>query len=290
MIVLLLPLAGGMAAGLAAWLALERLLDQPLLTRTNYRGAGVPVAGGVVLVVAVVAVGAVHAACRAALLISDANGARSLDRTVLAVLGFGFLGLLDDLVGGTSDPGARGLAGHGRALRHGHVTTGVLKLVGGILVAAVAVGSAERAGIDGWLRDVALVAAAANLANLLDRAPGRTLKVALVAVAVLVVAAAEPALVTGPVVVAGAGAALLVPDLRERLMLGDSGANPIGAAVGVGVVLTCSPATRLVVLVVLVVLTVLSDRVSFTSVINRTPPLRALDRVGRVRREGEHRR
>jgi hypothetical protein len=79
----------------------------------------------------------------------------------------------------------------------------------------------------------------------------------------------------------GAGAGLLVPDLRERLMLGDAGANVLGAAVGVGVVLSCGTTVRLVVLVVVAALNLASEFVSFTKVINDTPPLRAVDQLGR---------
>ena len=75
--------------------------------------------------------------------------------------------------------------------------------------------------------------------------------------------------------------ALLVGDLRERLMLGDAGANPIGAALGLAVVLSCAPLTRTCVMVVLLVLNLLSERFSFSSVIDRVSPLRGLDRWGR---------
>ena len=45
-----------------------------------------------------------------------------------------------------------------------------------------------------------------------------------------------------------------------------------------------SPTTRTVVLVIVVLLNLLSEVVSFSSVIGRTPGLRELDALGRARR------
>ena len=281
MTALVLPFAGGLLAALGWWAVIERLVDQPLFCRPNYRAAAVPVAGGLVLILAVLAVAAAHATARGALLISDAEGAESVARTLVVVLGFGFLGLLDDLAGTADVAGGevRGFAGHLRAAGAGQVSTGALKMVGGLAVAAAAVPVA-RAGIDAYVRDVALVALSANLANLFDRAPGRAGKVSLVATAVLVAATGTSPLLEGPVAVAGAALGLLAFDLRERLMLGDGGANPLGAAVGLGVVLVAAPSTRLVVLVALVALNAASELVSFSQVIDRVSPLRFLDRLG----------
>jgi UDP-N-acetylmuramyl pentapeptide phosphotransferase/UDP-N-acetylglucosamine-1-phosphate transferase len=80
----------------------------------------------------------------------------------------------------------------------------------------------------------------------------------------------------------GAGGGLLAADLAERLMLGDAGANVLGAALGLGVVLACSPTTRTIVLVVVAVLNLASERISFSRVIAAVPPLRAADRWGRI--------
>jgi len=94
----------------------------------------------------------------------------------------------------------------------------------------------------------------------------------------------RPALV-GVVAVVGACAGLLAFDLREQLMLGDAGANPLGAALGLGVVLSTGAVAQLAVLVVLVAANVAGERVSFHAVIRRTAPLRALDDLGRLRGE-----
>lgn len=65
-------------------------------------------------------------------------------------------------------------------------------------------------------------------------------------------------------------------------MLGDAGANVVGAALGLGVVLACSPGARNAVLLVVAALNLVSERVSFSRVIAATPPLRAADRWGRL--------
>jgi len=81
--------------------------------------------------------------------------------------------------------------------------------------------------------------------------------------------------------VVGAAAGLLPADLGERRMLGDTGANLLGAVLGLAVVLETSRPVRTGVLLALVLLNLASERVSFTKVIDATPGLRHLDRLGR---------
>jgi len=85
--------------------------------------------------------------------------------------------------------------------------------------------------------DAALIALAANLANLFDRAPGRTLKVGGLCFVVLAVVAGLDRDLAGVAVAMGALLALLPADLGERLMIGDTGANPVGAVLALGLVL-----------------------------------------------------
>jgi hypothetical protein len=59
------------------------------------------------------------------------------------------------------------------------------------------------------------------------------------------------------------------------------GANVLGAALGLGVVVACGPLVRTFVLLALVALNLASELVSFSAVIARVPPLRAADRLGR---------
>jgi hypothetical protein len=156
-----------------------------------------------------------------------------------------------------------------------------MKLVGGAAVALVVVAPVAGQSIGRLLADGALVAMAANLGNLLDRRPGRVIKVAGVTFVALALATGAAHALGGVAVVVGAALALLLDDLHERLMLGDTGANLLGGALGLGVVAVGSPVARLGVLGVLAVLNGLSEWVSFSGVIERVPPLRALDRAGR---------
>jgi len=268
----------GAVGGAAAWASTRDVFAAPLFARTNFRGAVVPVGVGVLIpVVLVAAAGALVLGERLDWLRLDDGALRS---TVAAATGFGLLGLLDDLGG---DSSSRGFAGHLRALVRGRLTTGSVKLFGGAAVAVLvsSAGSEERPGR--LLVDAAVVALAANLANLLDRAPGRAAKVALVAAIPVAVSAGVDGRLAGPAVVAGCTVALLWPDLRERLMLGDAGANVLGAVWALSLVLTTAAGTRTVVLVVLLVLNLGSEVVSYSSVIDRVAPLRALDRLGRPR-------
>jgi hypothetical protein len=198
---------------------------------------------------------------------------------VAAVVGFGILGLLDDLTGDTATTGYRG---HLRALLRGEVTTGVLKIAGGGVVALVATAMAVDGRGLGWiLLDAMLVALGANLANLFDRRPGRVGKFTVVTGAIVCIAAQADPAVAGTALVAGGALGLLRPDLREELMLGDTGANPMGAAVALGVVVAFGPAVRIGVLVVVLALNLASEKVSFTAVISGNRVLRRLDELGR---------
>lgn len=278
--IVLVSLACGFLAGRLVWVLLRPTLSQPLFVRTNYRGAEVVVAAGLVLPLVVLGVEAGRAVAGAGGL-GRAGLSPARAGVVVVVVGMALLGLLDDLAGSGD---ARGFRGHLLSLVRGRLTTGGAKLFGGLAVAVVAVAASSggsSASVGRLVIDAAVVALAANLGNLFDRAPGRAGKVGLLGFAGLALATrAAPAV--GPVaVVAGATAALLLDDLHERLMLGDTGANALGGVLGLGVVLSCGVGARAVVLVVLGGLNLLSEAVSFSRLIEAVPPLRAFDHWGR---------
>jgi hypothetical protein len=269
----------GFLAGRLLWVLVRPAFTTSITVRENWRGREVVTAAGIVLPLSalVVEAGRAVAGAGGAGEAGGLTGARAL--VLLVALGFGLLGAVDDLLG---EGDARGFRGHLASLLGGRLTTGGVKLVGGVAVALVAVAPVSGESVGRLLTDGALVALAANLGNLFDRRPGRVIKVASVAFVALAVATGAAHALGGVAVVIGAALALLLDDLHERVMLGDAGANVLGAALGLGVVVSCAPRTRIVVLAVVAALNLLSEVVSFSRVIDAVPPLRFLDRTGRL--------
>jgi UDP-N-acetylmuramyl pentapeptide phosphotransferase/UDP-N-acetylglucosamine-1-phosphate transferase len=238
--------------------------------RMNYAGRPVTLLGGPAL--------AASATATAVL------GAPAGTRTAAAVVGAvsGLVGGYDDLAGARPEQVRdKGLAGHLAALRAGRISAGAVKVAGiGAAAAAAAVltrrGTGAGALLDGVLT-TGLVAGTANLVNLLDLRPGRAGKAGALAAAT-VLGGPAGGLVAGPL---GATLAVLPDDLRERVMLGDSGANALGALLGLRLAAIPGRAPRAGLLAGVVALTLASERISFTTVIEATPGLRELDRLGR---------
>ena len=128
------------------------------------------------------------------------------------------------------------------------------------------------------LINAGLVAGGANLLNLFDLRPGRAIKVALLTGALLAPSQDGRAECAAPL---AAAAALLPEDLAERSMLGDAGANALGAMLGAAAAGTLPAQPGLVRSWSWSACTAASEKVSFTKVIERTGPLRRLDMLGR---------
>jgi UDP-GlcNAc:undecaprenyl-phosphate/decaprenyl-phosphate GlcNAc-1-phosphate transferase len=254
------------------------LLDAGLV-RENHRGALLAFPLGAVLGTAALVALAPLA------FLDDRAGLDLLDpelrRWMPYLLGVAFLGFLDDSLGRGAMAGTpRGWRGHGRALREGRLSTGAIKAIGALALAAYVV---SGRGLESWryLADVALLILATNAFNLLDLRPGRAEKgLALLGLGLCLGAWTIAPLellgvFAGPVLV---GAAFT---LRERAMLGDTGANLIGAIGGVWLLTTLGGTGRLVALGLVVALTVFGEMRSISSSIESVPPLRWLDSLGR---------
>ena len=250
------------------------------LVRTNYRGASLAFPLGAVLATA-----ALVTLAPLAFLNDRADLdllAPELRRWLPYLLGIAFLGFLDDALGqGEAAATPRGWRGHARALREGRLSTGAIKALGALALAAYVV---SGRGLESWryLADVALLILATNLFNLLDLRPGRAEKgLGLLAVGLCLGAwTFAPfellGIFAGPILV---GAWLT---LRERAMLGDTGSNLIGAVAGVWLLTTLGADARLVALAVVLGLTIYGELRSISATIESVPPLRWLDSLGRA--------
>ena len=256
-------------AGAAARAAYRRLGQRPpggpeRWQRSNNRGKTVTLLEGPALALGIAAGAALAPGLPPAVRLAGGG----------AALGAGAVGLYDDLRGSSA---AKGFRGHLQALSRGEVTTGAVKILG-IGATGLAAGCALRRGpVDRTLAAI-VVAGAANAVNLFDLRPGRATKAALLGGAVGVARG-------GPLGAAalGAAAALLPEDLAERTMLGDAGANALGAALGVATVARASRGGLLGAAVLVTALTAASEKVSFTKVIEATPALKYVDELGRRR-------
>jgi len=259
--------SGAAATAAAHWLLAQRPPGGAARwTRTNHRGGAVSLLEGP----------AVAAGLTVAAVAGPGRSPRVRLAAATAALGAGGLGAYDDLVGSGD---SRGFRGHLGALRRGQLTSGAVKIAGIGATGLAAAAITGRRG-RGLLLAGGVVAATANLVNLFDLRPGRAGKVAL-GLALLDGRGSDDASRLAATV-AGCALAALPSDLGERSMLGDAGANALGAVLGVAAAAGDTSDARLALrLALLTGLTLASEKVSFTSVIESTPGLRELDRVGR---------
>jgi UDP-GlcNAc:undecaprenyl-phosphate GlcNAc-1-phosphate transferase len=271
------PLAIGLSLLLVP--AGARGLRDAGLVRENYRGAPLAFPLGAVLATAALVALAPLAILndRADLDLLDPE----LRRWLPYLLGIAFLGFLDDALGrGGLANTPRGWRGHWRALRGGSLSTGAIKAIGALALAAYVV---SGRGLESWryIADVALLILATNLGNLLDLRPGRAEK----ALALLGVGLCFGAWTLAPIELLGifigpvlVGAWLT---LGERAMLGDTGSNLIGAIAGVWLLTILGEDARLVALAVVAAVTIYGEMRSISATVDSVPPLRWLDSLGR---------
>jgi UDP-N-acetylmuramyl pentapeptide phosphotransferase/UDP-N-acetylglucosamine-1-phosphate transferase len=276
-------IAENVALGLLSLLFLGILLPvvEALLRRwgrveRNFRGDAIPQSYGVVILIWTSVMFSVLLALFPPL-------RSSLRLWIVACVGFGLLGLADDLWGTKT---IKGLRGHlNAALRTGTITTGLMKAIGGIVLALWLGGRVGQGEPARSLLAAALIALGANAINLLDLRPGRAGGVFLLVSLPLLVLALRPPVLYVPLLLLVVAPTALVwrRDARAEVMMGDTGSNLLGACLGLAVALTCPTPVQAGVLALLIALHITAERVSLTRVIEANPILRALDRLTGVR-------
>lgn len=250
-----------------SWLITVLLADPvaamltPGLRAENYRGETIPTAMGIVMLLAVLgAAGGLGLTG----LISPQPGLPLFWLTLVSLAG-----LLDDAAGSHS---CRGFRGHIAALFQGRFTSGMAKVF--IIGGGAIVLSAPFRG-QGLIK-LGVLVLTVNLFNQLDLRPGRALKVFLI-LAVLLARGGHFLLSAG----AGSALGLLPGDLRAKYMLGDTGANLLGALAGLALITSVSETWLVISLVLLVLGNGAGELFSFSRLIAASSALSWLDQLGR---------
>lgn len=258
-------LAGAVTYSVRKYLDSDAPGEPELWTRTNHRGEPITLLEGPAVTAGIVA--------------GTMWSPQGLSGAV-AALGGGAFGLYDDLLEDPTET-RKGFKGHLGALAKGELTTGGIKIlgIGGSAFVSSCLMNVPRRGRGTFdvLLDTAIIAVSANFINLLDLRPGRALKFVGGSAALLGLVSGAPQ--SGALL--GAGTAAAGRDLAEQDMLGDCGANSMGALLGQGFCAHSSRGVRLLGFGTLAGLTLASEKVSFSQVIAQTRWLNKIDRFGR---------
>lgn len=238
------------------------------LKARNYRGQFLPTPAGLVPVIASLCVTALGI-----FWLHIKNG-----WLILSLLfAISLLGFWDDLKG---DSQYKGFKGHFSALSNGQITTGLIKAIGGLSLAFASAWILHDRQLINLLVNALVIALMTNFFNLMDLRPGRATKVFILGSASLVLAVpyAVPAWL---MIALGTALAYLPSDLHAKSMLGDTGANFWGFALGLALTILLTITVKVVLLFVLLGIHLYAERYSITKLIERTPWLNYLDRLGR---------
>jgi UDP-GlcNAc:undecaprenyl-phosphate/decaprenyl-phosphate GlcNAc-1-phosphate transferase len=278
-----LPFVVALASAAILAPAVLRALGRGGHCRPNYRSRRLPCPFGV-LTPAAALLALIPLMLLAKLGSTDLFHAEALPVAAYA-LGVIALGVIDDTLGESASdqperPPHRGWRGHGAAVLRGEPSTGALKAAGSLGLALFTMSYLELSN-GRWLLAAGVLVLATNVFNLLDLRPGRATKAfVLLGVGLGIGSGGLRALwslglFAAPALIAG------LYDLRERAMLGDTGANLLGALAGLWLVLTLSETGQLVALALLAAITLYGELRSISALVERTPGLRELDAWGR---------
>ena len=259
-----------------------KLFNDAGLTKVNYQGKKIPFSGGVLFTVMVPVITIIGMLLRV-----KTFTAENCFLFMFVLIATGFMGFFDDQLGVHE---VKGFRGHFRMLfAEKKFTSGAFKaLFGGIIALVFSFGSLEFIK-DGWpfwvslIVNFLLVALATNSVNLFDLRPGRAGKAYLSGFIIILAFSGSNFLnFTSLFLPILAIMIYYLPfDLQEKVMMGDSGSNLLGASLGIMMAWMLSPVGKIVALVILVSLQLLAEKVSFSKVIEEYRVLRYIDEMGR---------
>jgi UDP-N-acetylmuramyl pentapeptide phosphotransferase/UDP-N-acetylglucosamine-1-phosphate transferase len=247
------------------------IIQEANFLRLNYKNELIPVGVGLVFFLTTLLVVALFLA------FLPEKASTKAYAFLLAFAIFTCLGLIDD-VWGSKD--TSGLKGHlFTSIKKGQLTTGAIKAIFGLVGAALLTVSTGS-----WLWvlvNILMVVLTVNTINLLDLRPGRAGKGFLFLAVIFFILGWGREELIFLAAVSGSLLAYLGYDLKARTMMGDTGANALGAALGVVAVWVLAAPAKIIYLVCLIIFHIITEKYSVTKIIARNRFLNFLDLLGR---------
>ena len=187
------------------------------------------------------------------------------------------LGIVDD-IWGTREVG--GFKGHFKKLiLERKLTTGALKAIGGGVVGVTAGYFISGGNPVKWILAAMLIPLASNILNLFDLRPGRAVAVFFFGLGVTYIAVGGH-IESGWLVVAVMAVTLMfsVMDSQGKAMMGDSGSNTLGAALGITIALNTGVIFQISAILVIAAIHLYSEKHSMSVLIEKNAVLRFIDR------------
>ncbi len=243
-------------------------LDQIGLLKENYKNEKIPVFGGLIILVFSILGWILF-------LITDTGKPVIIERLIFLSLIIGLTGLLDDIKGGTE---IKGFSGHFIALINRNLTTGALKAIISLLTVLI-IYYFPGQNLLAFLLNISIFLFFTNLFNLLDLRPCRSIKCFFLFSIIIMVLIPVFTLYLVPVFL------ILIPysyyELGGKIMLGDNGANTLGAIMGYGFSLWTSTGGKILLLLFIIIVNFLAEIYSFTNYISKNRILNWIDQLGR---------
>jgi UDP-GlcNAc:undecaprenyl-phosphate GlcNAc-1-phosphate transferase len=258
-----------------------RFLIQHGVTAVNYKSENIPVGMGLFLGIMLIIYLLILKATDFFMFVTFIKNDEMIimHSYILTLLVILFLGWLDDTIG---DKNIKGFSGHWKRWKDDKIiTTGLLKIgVTGLMASWMVIETFENVHIS--ILRLAIIVLMTNAMNLLDLRPGRTLKAFFMLCTAIFIFGTwfhsmEYLL---PVLIP----ALIIfrKDLKAKIMLGDTGANFLGFALGFNLSVFAPVWFQMVILVLLIAVHWIAARKSITTLIENHRILYWLDHWGRT--------
>jgi UDP-N-acetylmuramyl pentapeptide phosphotransferase/UDP-N-acetylglucosamine-1-phosphate transferase len=256
----------------------ENMLIKSNVIRPNYKKENIPVSMGIVFLPMLLINAILLVVLTNDNTLMNSQNLLYLSIFLFALMAIFFAGILDDIVGNRD---VSGLGGHLKSLLKGDLTTGGFKaLFGGFVGVFVSVIISDN--ILSFIINTLIIALSTNLMNLLDLRPGRAIK-GFLTIMIIMFFFLVGYVKYFPFLIVPNVLAYFNRDLKAKAMMGDTGSNVLGIAIGVIMVLGFSSSLTISGswLLFLIAIHLLTERYSLTNIIENNKVLNYIDKLGR---------